>query len=675
MNFLRKAPILRIFIPYSLGIVPGLFFGIDFYFKQLWWVILGAGFLFLLNSLLPARNQQKIGKVIPLLLFSLSFFGLGVFQWHQTRFFNQENYFNPEVAKGFVELKITNYIPADTNQTKVRFEAEIVGFADELDVIHSTVGGCMVNLKLNGDTLKKLQTGDRIIISKVPSKIPPKVHPWGFDYPQFLARKNIDFQVFISSNDVLEVYTGTFDLLASIKQLRNKILVNVKPHFTNKENFGVFGALVLGQKASLDDEISGAYANAGTMHVLAVSGLHVGILYFVLSLLFKPLKTRRRFVWVGAIIQILIIWFYAAIAGLSPSIMRAATMFMFLIIGDNLNRNSYIFNTLAISALLLTLSQPELLASVGFQLSYLAVIGIVVMYVPLYNLFHFKNGIINWAWGITCVSIAAQLAVLPLSIFYFNQMPTYFVLANLLVIPMATINLCIGLLTSIFAFVSEILVFLGWLVNHSIAIQNAIVSFISNLPYSYFSGLVIENWHLLFFYSSMICFIGFLITYQKQWLTPFFASLLIIASLSFYFEWKVINTRQIVVFHHPKTKYVAYQNGKEKYVFVKGKRDEFFESFELAAYMNKGFVDSTDVIQKDSLNRHFSFFNNKLLFPQGMIDFASSLNQLSLEISDSILVNEEALPPFQFIRIGNKIVLEKNTIYATAERGPFILDF
>jgi hypothetical protein len=350
-------------------------------------------------------------------------------------------------------------------------------------------------------------------------------------------------------------------------------------------------------------------------------------------------------------------------------------MFSCLIIGDQLERNSNIFNTLGISALILTLSQPELLASIGFQLSYLAVIGILIIFPSLYNLVNFKNKVSNYLWGLVCVSIAAQLAVLPLSIFYFNQMPSYFLLANLFVIPMATINLTIGLLASLFYWSSSLAYIFGWVLNYLLLVQNFMVEFISNLPYSFVSGLIIGNFEVIAFYCVLVGIVFLLISGDKNWLKLVFGGFLLFVFFNNYQIWQKVNTNQVTVFNHPKSVYVDFNLAGNHTTFCFGPRDEYFEKFELVAFTQNSAEFLQPIITQDSICAKFIKSNNSIVFPNFKIGVGDTTEKKEY---DFLIIKPSNIN--SSLALGNYVANNQNVesppqILNTQNGGPYFISF
>ncbi len=187
---------------------------------------------------------------------------------------------------------------------------------------------------------------------------------------------------------------------------------------------------MLGYRDYMNADIVQAYASSGALHVLSVSGLHVGVLFLALQFIFSWMDKYRKLKWVKVMLVLSVMFFYAVLTGLSPSVLRAVVMFTFFVIAKVLNRDNNMYNVLGVSCLLLLFWNPYLITEIGFKLS-LAVLGIVVLYPILQPILTFKNKIMKGAWSITCLSIAAQIATFPISLYYFHQFPNLFLISNL----------------------------------------------------------------------------------------------------------------------------------------------------------------------------------------------------------------------------------------------------
>ncbi len=328
--------------------------------------------------------------------------------------------------------------------------------------------------------------GDVLIVQGAPSELYSPANPFEFDYKRFLSFNNIYHQHFINSTKklVLQQRESKRDILFYSYKARLWAKDQLLTFIPGIKEQAIAMALVLGVKDGIDNELQRAYASSGAMHVLAVSGLHVGIIYGLILLLFKPIQHKAGARWIVAATSIILLWIYAFITGLSPSVLRAVTMFSFIAIARPFGRATNIYNTLAGSAFLLLIINPFLIMSVGFQLSYLAVLGIVTIHRPLYMLIEPRHRILDWVWNISCVSIAAQLATFSLGILYFHQFPTYFLVSNLFVIPGAIVILIGGVVLLAVSAFTPVALLVGKLLQYFIHILNEIVFAVEGLPFS-----------------------------------------------------------------------------------------------------------------------------------------------------------------------------------------------
>jgi competence protein ComEC len=345
------------------------------------------------------------------------------------------------------------------------------------------------------DFPKPFEYGDVLVIKGQPQRPDLPANPGEFDYRGFLALRNIYHQHFIRGNDVIKVdHAPPSQVLAFAFQGRAWAEKTLNRFVEGPREQALASALVLGVTDGLDNELLNAYAATGSMHILAVSGLHISILYFVLLWILKPLNRVPGGKWIVVCTALLLLWMYAFITGLSPSVLRAVAMFSFLAIARPWARSTNIYNTLAISAFCLLLFDPFLVRAVGFQLSYLAVLGIVYLYPRIIVLWEPDHWIATEVWKLSAVSIAAQIATFPLGLLYFHQFPNYFLLSNLLVVPLSSIVLIFGLIVLGVNFVSVIAIAVGFCLQMIIRFLNAVVFTLEGFPFSLIDNVYISAW-------------------------------------------------------------------------------------------------------------------------------------------------------------------------------------
>jgi competence protein ComEC len=393
-----------------------------------------------------------------------------------------------------------------------------------------------------------LLPGSVLMIQGSPERIAPAKNPEAFDYATFMARKQIYFSHFIGANFQL-LQTGSLaSWYTGILRLRQHLEQQVERYIRDDASAQIAKALLLGQKKDLDEEIGAAYATAGAMHVLAVSGLHVGMVYGFIFLFFKPHRAARyqRVVLLSAVV--LLIWLYAALTGLSPSVLRAAAMFTFISLAQMKSRNPSIFNPLALSAMLLLLYDPFLVYAVGFQLSYTALLGILLFQPIIRSLWNPGARWLSYLWDISSVGMAAQLATFPLSIYYFHAFPTYFFLSNLVAIPGAFLIMALGLPFLLLSSLPAIAEFLGEWVNRATWLVNEGIFSFQRLPFAKIDFLHF-NLPQIFLIWMGLFFSYLLITRRKK--SHVYLVLLVLFLLGGYRigqTWKKINQHYLLVY-------------------------------------------------------------------------------------------------------------------------------
>ncbi len=358
------------------------------------------------------------------------------------------------------------------------------------------------------DSLRLLRYGDQIVVKGTPQPIAPPANPQAFDQQRYWANQQVYHQHYLRAEQwklIKQVSPNPFT--QAIGQMQRQSRRQLMQAVVDPQARGIALALVLGIKDQLADQVREAYGRAGAMHVLAVSGLHIGIVYGVVAFLLSFLQRTRRGRLLHALACVAALWLFALVTGASVSVMRAATMFTCVIVAQASQRRANIFNTLALSAFLLLLINPYYLLSVGFQLSYLAVLGIVYLQPRIYGLLECRFWLTDKLWALTAVSIAAQLATLPISLYYFQQFPTYFWLANLVVIPAAFIILSLGLLTiAVGTFLPGLLPVVGKVLETVISGVNTLIYALEYLPMSYVDRLYLDVPQVLLLYGALFAF-------------------------------------------------------------------------------------------------------------------------------------------------------------------------
>ena len=398
----------------------------------------------LLTVHLIARKRPSFSWVFTTLTF-LFFISLGYVLHKRTLPKNITNHYTELDQKqyGTVFLEIKEVLKPTSYQDK--YIAQVLSIGNQ-----NTTGLLLLNINKDSLHTNILKIGSRHHLPNTIYKLPVPRNPYQFDYGTYLKRKKIHRQLSVSFKEILLSKSKGKGINIWASRFRESLQENLKSHRFTKEQLAIINALILGQRQGIDTQLSRQYAAAGMMHILAVSGLHIGIILILLRLITRPLNAYKlRFIRSGIIITL--IWGFAILTGLSPSVLRAATMFSFLEASSLLGSKKKSGNALVISAFVLLLLDPLLIYQVGFQLSYLAVFAIIWIQRWLSGLLKVKNRFLKIVWDTSTVTTAAQLGVLPLSLFYFHQFPGLFLLSNIVIIPLLGVLLSTGVLIVVLA--------------------------------------------------------------------------------------------------------------------------------------------------------------------------------------------------------------------------------
>jgi competence protein ComEC len=311
----------------------------------------------------------------------------------------------------------------------------------------------------------------------------------------------------------------------------------------------------------LDKEIKQAYVASGTMHILAVSGMHVALLYWVLNLLLSFMDRKVYGKYLKLIILLMAVWFYAMITGLGGSILRASAMITFVIAAQAFNRKINIFNSLAASAFFLLLLNPNNLVDVGFQLSYFAVISIVIFHPMIYGWFNINNWIGDQLWSLTAVTLSAQIITTPISLYYFHQFPNLFLVSNLIMIPLSTLIMYFAMILIVCSAWTWLAIYMGKVFNFFVWLLNKTVLTIEGFPFALTKGIYI-NWVEVCLLYMLICFITFyLVKKRAVYLILSLSVILILLCYGFVVQYPSYKARQVVIYNENNNTVIQFRNG------------------------------------------------------------------------------------------------------------------
>ncbi|MBP6978241.1 MAG: ComEC/Rec2 family competence protein [Bacteroidales bacterium] len=410
----------------------------------------------------------------------------------------------------------------------------------------------------------ELKFGDTLLIASDLSPVPEPLNPGQFNYRKYLERRGIHHQAYLAQDNFRLIgHMRSWSIKkTAYKAHRSLSGILAKSGLPDQER-ATAQALLLGDKSQLDEETYQAYSSSGTVHILCVSGLHVGVIYMILNFLLGFLPRKGTGKVLRFLLVIILIWFYAFLTGLSPSVLRATVMFSILVIGKTTRRNTNIYNTLAASALLLLALNPIMIRDTGFQLSYLAVIGIVSLQPWIRNLVTMKYWFPARIWELLSVSLAAQLLTFPLTVHLFHQFPNYFLLANVLVVPLSGFIIYAGILVFVTSPVPLLWKGICWIFGWMISAMNGMVTFIEKLPFSTLTGLSMDWMEVILLYALMVAATYVILLRKRGALYPL---LVLSVAFVFYNGFHFIQSshqKQIVVYSVPGSSAAGFIHGRK----------------------------------------------------------------------------------------------------------------
>ena len=410
-------------------------------------------------------------------------------------------------------------------------------------------------------TLEKLQVDDEFRVHAKPDGIRPPLNPHQFNYKDYLEKLGIYHQIRSDFASITIEKNASPTLLGRASSFREHIISKLRRENFGSEELAVIQALLLGQRDDISEHTYNNYKNAGAIHILAVSGLHVGILLFLLEFLFSPLERLPKGKTLKLILIVLLLWSYAFIAGLSPSIVRAVTMFSFVAYSLYLNRPTNSFNIIALSMLFILMVKPLFLFQVGFQMSYAAVFAIVWIYPKLQRFWFPENIIIRKTWQLLSVSVAAQLGVLPISLFYFHQFPALFFVSNLLIIPFLGLILGLGVLVIALALVDLLPTFLVDGFNWIIKMMNSIVDWVAGQESFIIKNIPFDSVQLILGYLIIISLVTFLSKPKWKMALVFFGGIVAFQNWNIWNQIQLHKKEAVVLTHRSRNTILLHQTG------------------------------------------------------------------------------------------------------------------
>jgi competence protein ComEC len=541
-------------------------------------------------------------------------------------------------------LKPDYFAAHKSNYLKIRIDEEpqvknnIIRFKSKVDQLindkhpANASGHLLVSIATDSLPSATFSYGDELIIPAAFREVPEPRNPYQFDAKSWLAQQNIYHQVFLKAAQVERISKNTANpVIAYAIEVRRVRVEILKKLIKSPEAFAVASTLILGYRSDLSLETLQAYSKTGTIHALSVSGMHVGIIYIVINLALSSLDRKAYGRLLKLLLIISVIWIYALITGLTPSVLRAVLMLSVLVSSKSLRKTTNSYNILAFSAFCMLIFNPFLLFDLGFQLSYLSVIGLIFLQPKINSWFEVEGKILNSLYSALSLSLAAQFTTFPLAAYYFHQFPIYFLVSNLfLVIPVA-LMMYLGLLILLFR-----LYFLGALFEWIINSTNRGLKIIAELPFSTISEIWISKAELLLLTCALISLTFSLIYYRKSMLFAGLGLLLIFTASLMLQTAAHHRQRKLIFFSLPRNYATAFIVGNKAVLLTDLQPLTPAFKFNIQPFLDQAQIKTLTFLQPHQRHRskkllisehHVLFYNHTIFLNDSCFDTKSPKNK------------------------------------------------
>ena len=654
---------------------------IQFYWNlwifDLYKLILLIGIHFLL--LIICHLYKK--KILFITITSFSFILIGILSTYVSNKENASNYFLKFNEKNASVLLSINEIIKPNNYYE-KYKATVSQINS-----NSTTGDILLHIRK--DSLKKkLEIGSQIIIKSDFQEIKNVLNPHQFNYKNYLKKQGIYHQAFINHNEYRVLKSKKHSLQLFFTNIKKGIQISLSQKGFSKNELAVINALLIGNKQQISSELRNSYAKAGAIHILAISGLHIGILFFMLSFLFSPLKYFKNGLLIKTISVISLLWMFAILTGFSASVTRAVTMFSFISLGQSFKRDTPIEYSIIASMFILLIVSPLFLFDIGFQLSYCAVFSIVWLQPLFYNLWNPKLIIIRKVWQLTTVSIAAQIGVLPISLFYFHQFPGLFLISNLIIIPFLGIILTFGFILILLIKIDYLPNFLVSSYSFIIRQMNTFVNWISTQEAFLFTEISMSLLEMIGWYLCIIISIQFLLQKTASKFIVLLCAIILLQSV-YLKEKNSLNTKkEFLVFHKNKHSIIANRTGKNVKVIsdlnsISLKKEKILSTYKTGENVLFEYLKEEKSILKIK-NDYLLFIDSIGVYPKKNLHNPIVILQYSPKINLTRLI--ETIQPKEVVADGTNYKSyvsrwrltckkEKTPFHFTGDNGAYVLKY
>jgi competence protein ComEC len=626
----KKAPFLRLLLPLIAGIL------LEYYCSfEIQTIIICGGLLalsFIIFSVLPLSFRFKLQPVAGIIITAFIINAGCFLLWNKDIRNHPEWYGHQYDSSPYIVVTIKEP-PVEKNKS-YKALANIDAVVKN-DSVFTTKGKLLIYFSKDSVS-DSIIYGSRIIIKHELQEIKNSGNPAAFDYKRYCAFQQIFHQCYLKKTNwvLLKGNNGSF-FKQTIFNTQHFVINVINKYITGADEAALAKALLIGYRVDLDKDLVQAYSNAGVIHIIVIAGLHLGLIYILLIWITSKIPVVKKSKSISLILIFVCLWFFALLTGASPPVMRAVVMFSFIAVGKLFYRKASVFNSLSASAFILLCFDPFILWDAGFQLSYFAVTGIVIAQRYIYNWLYVKNKILNEAWKIVSVSLAAQVFTLPALLYYFHQMPLLFLLSNIIAIPLAMFTLYGCVLLVAISAATPVALYLGKLLTGSIWLLNHAVLFINSLPFSLWTGFSLSVTETILLYVIFISFLYWLINKNFFAFKFGLCCVLLFSIMISLNKWNFSQQKKIIVYDVPSHKAIDFIKGNT-YQFVGDSElnvDGLLQNFHLKPariqLMMKTKVDSLKDLYVQ--NKFYQFCNKRILLIDSAVAYNPPVKKIGID--------------------------------------------
>jgi competence protein ComEC len=674
INF-KAIPFLKIIVPYIIGIIFFLKFGLLTHLHLAFFVTI---ILWIISFMIQyfVKQKRELNKITYIVITNAILFFLA----HEACFlYNAKN--NSNHYTHYVSSQPQSFIATITD-IPVKSEKFIkipvqINCIEENKQWHYAEGNSIVNLR--NDSSVKFNLGNTLLLNTTFSHVNEPKNPNEFDYKAFLENRNTFHVVYATTNNahIFSKLNNKYSITNIGVQIKSHLISVLRNSNLSQSAFSICSALLVGYDDEIDSEVMQSFSHSGTLHILSVSGMHTGVLYAILIYIFSLFDKYDRYKKTKFVFVLSVLCLFVVVTGLSPSVLRAALMLGLILFGKTFYKQGNAYNTLLFSAFLLLLINPYLVKDVGFLLSYCAVGGIMYLYPILAKLYVFQNKIIQWLWTSVLISVAATIFTLPVSLYFFHQFPIWFVLSNLLIIPISMLLMlgaALFLILYKIAFLNQLLVYL---INGTTSLMLWLAQLTDNPQYGFVDFIPFTKTDILFL--SLVIALSLLIIASKQHKHVLILCSIIITWLlvSIFDTFQQKQEKEFVVFHVKQKTVFALRLGQTIYAHFDDICSKEFQRYVkpyLLTISNLKVVDTkSNVLQVDStyiVNNHQNVSLSKTLTAKYILISKDMPLELTTNYKSKPMVIADCSNSYKFVKqLKKQCALLEIPFYWVKENG------